>query len=70
MGKERPIEELDGFWASRELGRTLHVGFEDEHTLYFDLFDSATAGTPGDRSRGLMAVLLDLESGEVRIERR
>jgi hypothetical protein len=69
LSNDRPMEGLDGFWADQELNRTLHIGYEDEETLYFDLFDSNRAGYDADGSRCLVAVLLNLRTGEVRIEK-
>lgn len=37
------IDALDGFWLSRGLDRTLHITFEAEDVLVFDLYDTVRA---------------------------
>lgn len=64
----RHIDELDGFWVSQECNRTLHIGFEDEETLYFDLFDSDAAAYVAEGNQCLSAILLNLRTGEVEVE--
>jgi hypothetical protein len=69
MMNNRSVEDMDGFWVSREHDRTLHIGFEDEETLYFDLFDTAKAGNPWhDGGDCMAAVFINLKTGEVRVE--
>lgn len=63
----RPVEELDGFWACRKTGRTVHIGFEDEETVYIDLFNSAQADHD-DESDCITAIILNLRTGDVVIE--
>ena len=64
----RRIDELDGFWADEAIDRTLHIGFEDEETLYFDLFDSDNAAHVAEGTECLASVLLNLRTGRVKIE--
>jgi hypothetical protein len=64
----RRIDELDGFWVDEAFDRTLHIGFEDEEALYFDLFDSDRAAHVAEGTECLASVLLNLTTGRVKIE--
>jgi len=64
----RNIEEIDNFWVDKELNRTLHVGFENDEWLYFDLFDTAKAAVASEAGKVLTAVFLNLKTGEIKVE--
>ncbi|MFH1003494.1 MAG: hypothetical protein V1780_05045 [Chloroflexota bacterium] len=51
----------------REHDRTLHIGFEDEDTLYFDLFDSANAWLTPEGNDTIAGIMLNLKTGKVTI---
>lgn len=65
----RDIEELEGFWIDGKRDRALHIGFEDEDTVYIDLFDSVDAAYTPEGNECLIGVLLNLITGELRIEK-
>ena len=64
---QRRIDELEGFWVSEEADRTLHIGFEDAETVYFDLFDSDKAACVAEGNRCLVTILLNLRTGTVEV---
>lgn len=35
----KDIEELEGYFVDYELARTIHVTFEDEDVIVFDIYD-------------------------------
>lgn len=57
------LQELDGFWVDRQLARTLHIGWEDEETIYLDLFDSDKSAYAAEGNQCLSSMMLNLRTG-------
>ena len=57
--------KFDGFYVDRVNDRTIHVGWEDEVTIYIDVFDSARAATDAEHGDCIAAVLINVLTGEV-----
>jgi len=62
------LDDFDGFWVDEELDRTLHVGWEDDETLYIDLFDSWLAAFEAEGNDSLASILLNVKTGEVTLK--
>lgn len=66
---DREIDDLEGFWVNEDPSRALHIGWEDEDTLYFDLFDSKSAAWTPEGNDSLTSILLNVRTGEVQVGR-
>lgn len=64
-GKTRiyAVEELDGFYADRELDRTVHITFESEDTIVLDIYNTVKAAyAPVGEAIGTIEI--NLRTGE------
>ena len=61
------LDELEGFYIGE--GRTVHVTFEDRHTLIIDIFDTEEAAFDSDKGEVVgHPIVVNLRSGDVSLE--
>ena len=64
----KEASDFDDFYVDRKNDRAIHVGWEDETTIYIDVFDTAAAAWNSEKGKCLAAVLIDVATGEVTTE--